>query len=83
MKINKIFSFNEEISLNEFIDNEISNNNENDSFYLFSIVVHSGFYNTGHYYLIIKDFNNNKYYKINDKNIFKENKSYNLIKTII
>ena len=66
--------------MEKFVDTEClkEDNNHICSYYLYSIVIHSGFYQEGHYYIIIKDFNTNKYYKLDDQKIsnydFKNNK---------
>ena len=65
MELTKYFDFNE-------VDiNDINNCNNKKKYTLFSIIVHEGLINSGHYYTYIYNFDKKHFYKFNDSTVSK------------
>ena len=65
MELTKYFDFNE-------VDiNDINNCNNKKKYTLFSIIVHEGLINSGHYYTYIYNFDKKNFYKFNDSTVSK------------
>ena len=76
-KKNKAISYKEEIDLTKYFHNKNNNskskknkNTEKEIYTLYSVLVHSGSADNGHYYCIARDFKNKVYIKYNDTSIF-------------
>lgn len=69
VKLNNEIKFNEYFDFSPFLDINSNLENKKNKYILFSIMIHSGDYMNGHYFVIIKDFNNNRFYKIDDNKI--------------
>jgi len=63
VKLNNRFEFYEKIDMNKFVVDEIKGNQE---YRLFSVLVHSGSINAGHYYSYISPNLDGNWYKFND-----------------
>lgn len=78
-KINEMFEFPDQLNLDEFVLDKDPNSNENEKineenkqkikyeYSLYSVVVHKGTIDRGHYYAFIKPENQNQWYQFNDE----------------
>ena len=80
-KKNKAISFKEEMDLTKYFHNKNNNSKskknkdtEKEIYTLYSVLVHSGSPDNGHYYCIARDFQNKVYVKYNDTLILKAEK---------
>ena len=64
-KLNNKIQFSEVLDFSSYIEGE-KTCIYNKKYFLYAILIHSGSFNNGHYYVIVKDFFTNKYIKIND-----------------
>ena len=64
-KLNKKISFPEKIDFTQYSYNK----NLKQKFILYSILIHSGEMNSGHYFIIIRDFAKNNFIKLNDTEV--------------
>ena len=75
VKLNNEIKFFESCEFSLFLDVDSKIEDIKNKYILFSILIHSGDYQNGHYFVIVKDFNNNRFYKIDDNKINYINRS--------
>lgn len=71
-KSNEEYEFPEILDLGPFVDSESKDANLNPQYNLYSVIVHSGEADEGHYYVYIKI--NGNYYKFNDTSVYQASK---------
>ena len=76
-KINNKIQFLENYDFSIFLDTNQTLEGVNKRYILFSLLIHSGTVNNGHYFVIIKDFRTNRYFKLNDTEV--SNVSKNIV----
>ncbi|KAL9646087.1 hypothetical protein ABK040_007965 [Willaertia magna] len=73
-KINDKYEFYNEINLTKYLSDESEQKNEDNTYVLFSVLVHSGDVSGGHYYNFAKPFlndnNKQKWYKFDDEKVY-------------
>ena len=70
----KIFNkieYRDQLNMSEFIEKK--NSKKEKVYSLCSVIVHEGYFNTGHYYVYCKNFNVNLWFKFNDDKVYEIN----------
>ena len=68
IKLNNYVKYEYKMNLNEFISKKDKKNN-NENFVLYSVIIHNGSLDNGHYFTFCNDFKSNVWIKLNDSKI--------------
>ncbi|KAL0488608.1 hypothetical protein AKO1_015690 [Acrasis kona] len=69
IKLGNKVSFPFELDLSKYVDTTQDDDQHPYKYELFSVLIHSGNSNGGHYYVYIKRFDDGKWYNLNDQNV--------------
>ena len=69
IKLNDLLIYEEVINLNKYVYDIRENRSEDNVYILYGVIVHSGSFYGGHYYIYIRDYKINKWICYNDKNV--------------